>query len=271
MSNNEVIKFIKNNNFFPSKKLGQNFLLSSDYKKRIVDAASITENDFVLEIGPGFGALTDYIIQKTKNVTLVEFDKRLYEFLVKKYTNLNIINYDILKFDLNQVLDNQYSKSIVISNLPYSISSQVLINLLKTFKVDSMVLMVQKEMADRITSKIGSKKYNGFSILISLLADVEKLFDVPPNVFHPEPHVTSTVIRVIPKKDINFDVKKMEKFLKICFLNKRKKLLNNLKTIFDQKTIYNCFDDLKIDINIRPEELNMNQYVQLIKELKYGN
>ncbi|WP_412032306.1 16S rRNA (adenine(1518)-N(6)/adenine(1519)-N(6))-dimethyltransferase RsmA [Malacoplasma muris] len=272
MENNQIIKFLKDNNFFPSKKLGQNFLLSNDYKNKIVNLVPIDSNDFVLEIGPGFGALTDFIIKKTHNLTLIEFDKRLYEFLNKKYNQINIINHDILKLNLNEILDkNKFNKSIVISNLPYSISSQVLINLLKTSRIDCMVLMVQKEMADRITSKVGSTKYNGFSILISLLADVKKEFDVPSTVFYPEPHVISTVIKVIPKKKIDFDLYKMEKFLKICFLNKRKKLVNNLKTNFSKKTIYNCFNALNLDENVRPEQLDKNQYVLLMKELKYGN
>lgn len=274
MENKKIMQFLKDNNFFPSKKLGQNFLMSADFKKKIVDCAQINDNDFVLEIGPGFGALTDYIIQKTNDITLIEFDKRLFELLSKKYNNINLINSDVLKVNLKNIFEqkqNNNRKSIVISNLPYSISSQVLINLLKTCMIDHMVLMVQKEMSDRITSKIGSKKYNGFSILISLLADVHKEFDVPPNVFYPEPHVVSTVLKVIPKKDIDFDINKLEKFIRVCFLNKRKKLVNNLKTNYKEKVIYQVFDKLNIDYNVRPENLEPNMFIKLLGELNERN
>lgn len=271
MDNNEILKYLKNNNFFPSKKLGQNFLMNNDFKKRIVNSIEINNNDFVLEIGPGFGALTKYILEKTNNVTLIEFDKRLAEILNNNFKNIEIINNDVLKVNLKSIFDSNKDKekSIVISNLPYSISSQILINLLKIQKVDYMVLMVQKEMSDRITSKIGSKKYNGFSIIISLISKVEKLFDVPPSAFHPMPNVVSTVLKITPFKNIDFDIFKLEKFLRICFLNKRKKLINNLKTKFSEKIIIDSFLKLNIDINSRPENLKPFEFINLMRELKY--
>lgn len=273
MDNNKILKYLKDNNFFPSKKLGQNFLMNNDFKKRIVNSIEINNNDFVLEIGPGFGALTKYILEKTSNVTLIEFDKRLAEVLSNNFKNIEIINKDVLRVDLKSIFNSKKikEKSIVISNLPYSISSQILINLLKIQTIDYMVLMVQKEMSDRITSKIGSKKYNGFSIIISLIANVEKLFDVPPSAFHPMPNVVSTVLKVTPIKNVNFDILKMEKFLRICFLNKRKKLVNNLKTKFNEKIIIDSFLKLSININSRPENLEPFEFINLMKELKYEN
>lgn len=273
MDNNKILKYLRDNNFFPSKKLGQNFLMNNDFKKKIVNSIDINRNDFVLEIGPGFGALTSYIIEKTNNLTLIEFDKRLAEILKNNFKNIEIINKDVLRVDLRSIFEskNNIEKSIVISNLPYSISSQILINLLKIQKIDYMVLMVQKEMSDRITSKIGSKKYNGFSIIISLIAHVEKLFDIPATAFHPMPNVTSTVLKITPIKNIDFNILTVEKFLRISFLNKRKKLINNLKTKFNEKMIIDSFLKLNININSRPENLKPFQFIELMKELKYEN
>lgn len=270
MNKKQILTFMNEKNFYPSKKMGQNFLLSNEYKKRIVDAADINKDDFVLEIGAGFGAISDYIISKTKNFTIIEFDKRLFEFLWNKFNNTSIelINSDILKVDLNSLLNQKSGSSKkVISNLPYSISSQVIINLIKTKQVDDMFLMVQTEMANRIISKPNSKKYNGYTVLINLLANVKKLFDVPPSVFYPEPNVYSTVIQITPKEN-SIDIESMEKFLKLLFSEKRKKISNNLKKNYSIDKLTKAYVKFNIQEDVRAEQLTPEQIVSLYEELK---
>lgn len=269
MNKKQIIKFMNEKNFYPSKKMGQNFLLSDDYKKRIVDAADIKESDFVLEIGAGFGAISDYIISKTKNFTIIEFDKRLFEFLLNKFndSSIELINSDILKVDINNLLNQKDGTSKkVISNLPYSISSQVIINLIKSKNVDDMFLMVQTEMANRIISKPNSKKYNGYTVLINLLADVKKLFDVPPTVFYPEPNVYSTVIQITPKKT-SIDIESIEKFLKLLFSEKRKKISNNLKKNYSIDKLTKAYVKCNIQDDVRAEQLSPQQILSLYEEL----
>lgn len=269
MDNKSIINFLKENNIFPSKKLGQNFLLSDNYKQKIVGAYNISNDDFVIEIGPGIGALTEYIIKKTNNLVLIEFDKRLANIITNKYKDIKLINNDVLKTDIQELLDSSDSnKKIIISNLPYSISSKIIFKLLKCDGIDCMILMVQKEMADRITSTVNTEKYNGFSAMLSLFSNVTKLFDVPNTVFYPEPEVTSTVIKLVPKKDIEYDINEMEKFIKICFLNKRKKLVNNLKTKYSNEKIISTFNKLNIGLNIRAEQIEPLLFVELKKEIE---
>lgn len=270
MNKKQILTFMNEKNFYPSKKMGQNFLLSNEYKKRIVDAANINKDDFVLEIGAGFGAISDCIISKTKNFTIIEFDKRLFEFLWNKFNNTSIelINSDILKVDLNSLLNQKSGSSKkVISNLPYSISSQVIINLIKSKQVDDMFLMVQTEMANRIISKPNSKKYNGYTVLINLLANVKKLFDVPPSVFYPEPNVYSTVIQITPKEN-SIDIESMEKFLKLLFSEKRKKISNNLKKNYSIDKLTKAYVKFNIQEDVRAEQLTPEQIVSLYEELK---
>lgn len=272
MKDDFIFKFIKENNFFASKKLGQNFLISNSIKKRIVDNAKITINDFVLEIGPGFGALTEYIYLKTKKITLIEYDKRLYLYLKNKYPDIEIINNDILKVDLIEVLKSKkYEKFIVISNLPYSISSQIIFNLLKIKIIDYMIIMVQKEMADRLFASVGSKKYNGFSVIINLLTNVEKLFDVSSVNFYPAPKVNSTVLKIKPIKNIKFNVDELTRFLKICFSSKRKQLINNLKKYYDEEKIKLCFKKIDLNINIRPEKIEPKKFIEMMQVLNCDN
>ncbi|MDE6429368.1 MAG: 16S rRNA (adenine(1518)-N(6)/adenine(1519)-N(6))-dimethyltransferase RsmA, partial [Malacoplasma sp.] len=195
---NKFNEFIKKNKFFASKKLGQNFLTNEIIKQKIVDSLNINDSDFVLEIGPGFGALTKLILKKSKNLTVIELDKRLVEFLKEEFPNLKIINQDILKFDFNNLALNNYK---IISNLPYSISSQIIFKILKHSNFSEAILMVQKEMAERVVAKAGTKKYNNFTILLNLTSNITKLFNVSNSCFFPKPEVESTVIKFSKKEN----------------------------------------------------------------------
>ncbi len=258
---NKFNEFIKKNKFFASKKLGQNFLINETIKQKIVDSIDIKKFDNILEIGPGFGSLTKLILEKTKNLTVIELDKRLIEFLKNEFSNLKIISCDILKFDF-KTLD--YSTYKVISNLPYNISSQIIFKILKFSNFSNAVLMVQKEMAERIVAKVGTKKYNNFTVLLNLTSNIKKLFNVSNSCFFPKPEVESTVIKFSRNK--NFDFKNfeiLEVFLKNCFSQKRKMIFNNLKKFYEKDKIIKILNKNKIDLSTRPENIEENTYLKM--------
>lgn len=262
---NKFIQFINKNKFFASRKLGQNFLINENIKKNIVESLNIVESDKVVEIGPGFGALTKIVLSKTNDLTVIELDKRLVEFLKKEYPNLIIINADILKFKFDDL--NTNSKYKIISNLPYSISSKVIFKILKYSNFSEAVLMVQKEMADRINAKVGSKKYNNFTVLLRLTSEIKKLFDVSNTCFFPKPEVDSTVISFCRKSDFDFKhFEKLESFLLKCFSQKRKTILNNLKQFYDKEAIVKILKKYNVNASIRPEDIDEEIFLKLSYE-----
>ncbi len=266
MNKKEMQNFIKDTSFIPSKKMGQNFLFSPEYQNKIVDSLGLSKN--VLEIGPGLGALTDILVtKKIENIKLVELDKRIVEFIHKKHPDIEIINNNFLKVNLDEIFDENYS---IISNLPYSISSNAIVNIIKCEKVDEAVILIQKEVAERIVANIGDEKYNSFSIFVKTLADVEYLFDIPSSVFYPEPQVTSTLLKLKIKKNLNLNKDQFEKFIRNCFLQKRKTIFNNLKNNFPVEKINLVLEKNQIDKNTRPEKISLEMFLALFKEF-YGN
>ncbi|MGL4616703.1 MAG: 16S rRNA (adenine(1518)-N(6)/adenine(1519)-N(6))-dimethyltransferase RsmA [Mycoplasmoidaceae bacterium] len=262
MNNRELIKYLEKTNFIPSKKMGQNFLICNNYKNLIVDSLDIQEEDNIIEIGPGFGALTSLILNKTNKLKLVELDKRIHAHLKENFLEIEIINNNVLNINLNDLCIKDKPNKI-ISNLPYSISSKVIVKIIKCGYIEFSILMVQKEVAERIVAKEGSKNYNGFSVFIQLVCEAKKLFDVPNTVFYPKPNVTSSVIKLSRKNNLDFDIDKMEKFIKKCFGQKRKTIFNNLKEFFNKEDIINALLKLKIDKNKRPENLLLKDYQNL--------
>lgn len=272
--NSEIISYLKKEKFVPSKKMGQNFLISDEYQKKIVDVLKIKEKDNILEIGPGFGSITRWILEyKNINLKIVELDKRLHEMLKNKHKNIEVINDDILKFDLfkyYKLEDKQQNK--VVSNLPYSVSSKAIIKLVKSNLFETCVFMIQKEMADRITAKVGSKKYNNFTILLNILCSIKKEFDVPNTVFIPQPEVTSTVISITNNKDFDFSkTEKLERFLKICFSQKRKKIFNNLKHYYPSDKIELILKKCNVSKDIRPEQIPIEKFLEMFEEFNSVN
>lgn len=268
MNKKEMMNYIKQTSFIPSKKMGQNFLFSSEYQNKIVDSLSECKN--IVEVGPGLGALTDILLsKKDKNIKLIELDKRIVEYIKKKHNNVEIINNNFLKVELDNLFNGEnYS---LISNLPYSISSNAIVNVIKCTKIDEAVILIQKEVADRILADIDDEKYNGFSIFVKTLADVKKLFDIPSTVFYPEPQVTSTLIKIVNKKNLNLDKNKYEKFIRMCFLQKRKTIINNLKNYFKKDDVINILDSLNIPTDIRPEKITIDEYKIIFERLYERN
>ena len=207
----------------PKKSLGQNFLIDKNIAKKIVNLTSIN-NQHIIEIGPGTGFLTDEIIKKKpKKIYLLEKDKSLYLNLKKKYfnyKNIEIINEDALNFDLQYIKE----KKKIISNLPYNISIKLIINWLKVeCKLQKMVLMIQKEVAEKMKFT-GKEKKNRLNLFMEVASNYRIEFNVSQNVFFPKPKVNSSVISILPKKDLDLDLNKFENFTREIFKFKRKKL-----------------------------------------------
>ena len=249
------------------KSLGQNFLIDKNILELIVNTIDI-KNKSVVEIGPGTGNLTDYILKKNPDKLLViEKDNKLVEELRNKYSNnLQIINEDVL--DVNE--SNMFKeKVIVFGNLPYNISTEILskwiVNLRDNFWFEALVLMFQKEVADRVVAKFNNSNYGRLSILANWKLNICKISDIKPNSFKPKPKVDSSLLFFTPKKDFYKikDPKNLEKITRIFFNQRRKMLKKPFNQLFngDQKIL----NKLKINLNLRPQNLDLNTYYELTK------
>ena len=244
------------------KSLGQNFLIDFNIVKKIVNLVNIKSKN-IIEIGPGKGALTDEIIKKNpKSLLLIEKDDNLYKELDMKFSSqkkIKIFNSDILKFDLEKKIKKN---SIIFGNLPYNISSQILVKILRFNKwppnLTDMIFMFQKELAEKIIAKYPSSDYGRLSILSSYRINIVKKFLVSPNCFFPKPKINSMIIHLRPKKEKIFkinEVTNLEKITNILFSNKRKMINKNIKKILSRKNI-ESIDGLKLHLrpaNIKPE------------------
>jgi len=250
------------------KSLGQNFLIDREVLEKIVSTTDITNKE-VLEIGPGSGNLTTYILkQKPKKLYVVEKDDDLTILLKEKFDNeIEIINDDILKISEDKISEQKLS---VFGNLPYNISTEILskwiLNIGSNFWFESLVLMFQKEVADRIISEFNNSTYGRLSILASWKLNVEKIIDIKPQSFSPRPKIDSSLLLFTPKK--NFfelkDPKNLEKITRIFFSQRRKMLKKPFNQVFvNGKQVAEKFD---IDLNLRPQNLEPEIYFKLVKE-----
>ncbi len=255
---------------YVKKSLGQNFLIDLNVIKKITETIDFTDKN-VLEIGPGKGALTDQILKKRpKTLILIEKDNSLSTELKLKHKNnkkVIVFNDDILKFNLEK---NLKDKTIIFGNLPYNIASQILVKIIRVkncaSKYSGLILMFQKEMADRIISKYGTSKYGRLSILTNYKFNINKTFDVSANCFFPKPKVKSTVISFQPKNINLYKIKKvenLEKITNIIFSNKRKMINKSIKKIFSSKEISYVVKD--INLQARPSDLKPETYFKLTK------
>ena len=250
------------------KSLGQNFLIDRDVLEKIVSTTDIVNKE-VLEIGPGSGNLTTYILkQKPKKLYVVEKDDDLAILLKEKFdSEIEIINNDILKVSENKISDQKLS---VFGNLPYNISTEILskwiLNIGSNFWFESLILMFQKEVADRIISEFNSSKYGRLSILSSWKLNIKKIIDVKPQSFSPRPKIDSTLLLFTPKE--NFfelkDPKNLEKITRIFFSQRRKMLKKPFNQVFTNGK--NVAEKFNIDLNLRPQNLEPETYYKLVKE-----
>ena len=256
----------------PKKSLGQNFLIDKNIINKIIKIGNINKNKTVIEIGPGYGNLTEAIIQmKPKKIIAIEKDKKLSLLLIKKFQNIKnikVINEDILNIIKNRNLNNN---SIIFGNLPYNISTQILASLITLNKwppwYDHLIFMFQKEVADRIIAKPNTKEFSRLTVLSNWRLDIKKHFDVPKNCFFPKPKVNSTILSFKPKKNNFFHLKNpknLEKVTQVLFSNRRKMINKNLKKLFKGKLF--LLNELNIYLKKRPEELSNETFYKIAEK-----
>lgn len=270
-------QIMQENDIYTKKKLGQNFLKENNVIKRIIELADINEQTAVIEIGPGIGALTDEIVKYCKKTVAFEIDNQLVTFLKEKYQdkNIEILNADILKIDLNQIIDQQFSefeKIIIISNLPYYTSTPILFKIfsLNNKKISKLIFMLQKEVGERITAKKDSNNYNNLTVVTSFYSDPRIILKVSRNNFIPVPKVDSVVLEFLINKKYNLENEEaFLDFIRTIFQNKRKIILNNIATYFKKGKIEikQKLNDINIDENNRPQNLSLENYFEIFKKL----
>ena len=273
----ETIAVLNRYKFAFQKKFGQNFLIDTHVLERIIDEAGITPYDFVLEIGPGIGTMTQYLACAAREVVAVEIDKVLIPILegdtLKAFDNVTVINEDILKVDINKLVEekNGGRPIKVVANLPYYITTPIIMGLFESHvPIESITIMVQKEVADRMKTGPGSKEYGALSLAVQYYANPEIVANVPPNCFMPRPNVGSAVIRLTrhetPVVDVK-DEKLMFRIIRASFNQRRKTLVNGLKNSgeinFTKEQIEAAITAIDKPLTIRGEALTLAEFAAL--------
>src|SRR5690554_3677539 len=248
------------------KHLGQHFLNDKSIANRIVDSLTWEDYNHVLEIGPGMGVLTKFLIEAKQNISVVEIDHESVEFLQKKYPKLTVYSEDFLKMDLNRNFNHE--PICILGNFPYNISTQIVFKIIENRnQIPELVGMFQKEVAERICSKGGSKVYGILSVLTQAYYKAEYLFIVSENVFNPPPKVNSGVLRLRRYREtLDVDEKVFFQLVKTAFNQRRKTLRNALKSL---NTIPKEFDDNLL--NLRAEQLTVEQFIELTQKITVCN
>ena len=251
----------------PKKSLGQNFLIDKNIINKIIEVSEINSGDEILEVGPGTGSLTKSIVsKKPKKIYLIEKDENLANALERQYLNrVSIIKKDILKIPYKFYSEKKF---LILGNLPYNISTKILSDwcLNDKLNVSKMILMFQKEVAERILADVNSKKYSRITILSKWKFDIKKVIDVKANSFFPKPKVQSTVLKFIPKKKFHEikDPKNLEKITKV-FFNQRRKMIKKPINILFKNSQFN-YKKFNIKPSDRPQNINVDKYLQIVNE-----
>lgn len=271
-----TIEILQKYHFNFQKKFGQNFLIHTGILEDIIAAANITKEDFVLEIGPGIGTMTQYLCESAREVVAVEIDKNLIPILqdtLSSYENVEVINDDILKVDIRALAEarNGGRPIKVVANLPYYITTPIIMGLFESHvPIDSITIMVQKEVADRMQEQPGSKEYGALSLAVQYYAHPEIVVNVPPSCFMPQPKVGSAVIRLTRHAQPPVEVeneKLMFQIIRASFNQRRKTLANGLNNFpelhLSKEVIQACIEELGVPVTIRGEALSLEQFAKL--------
>jgi 16S rRNA (adenine1518-N6/adenine1519-N6)-dimethyltransferase len=255
----------------PKKFLGQNFLVDDNIARKIVAALEIKKDDDVIEIGPGRGALTKHIAELTDCFTAIEFDKGVYEDLLSKYGGkVRLVHMDFHEYDLEKHFAERNTSLKIIGNIPYNITSKILFRIFEVHRhIDTVVMMIQKEVAARLIARPRTKDYGILSVQTQVYCDPEVMFHVPPTAFFPKPSVKSSIVRLSfgKNRDIN-DLKNVETFKAVVresFGQRRKVMSNSLKNYFEKQEIN--IEDISFDFTRRPETLTPQEFVKLSNDV----
>ena len=278
---NETIQVLQKHEFQFKKKFGQNFLIDPHVLDKIVDAAQITKDDFVLEIGPGIGTLTQYLCENARQVLAVEIDDKLIPILketLQPYDNVEVLHGDILKQDIQQIADtyNDGKPIKVVANLPYYITTPIIMELFESHvPLANVTVMVQKEVADRMKAEPGTKDYGALSLAVQYYAKPYIAAFVPPNCFMPRPNVGSAVIRLDCLARVPVEVhneKLMFRLIRASFNQRRKTLQNGIansaELSFTKEQAARAIEQAGFDVRIRGEKLGLEEFARLADELE---
>lgn len=263
--NKSSLTYVKNvlGDLKAKKKFGQNFIIDSNIVEKIAKVGS-DKDLLTIEIGPGLGALSEQLCKYSKCVDAYEIDKDMYEILLNelKEDNFNITLKDFLDVDLKKY---EKQKINVVSNLPYYVTTPILFKLFKSnLDINQITVMVQKEVADRFNAKVNSEDYNALSLIVQYLFDVKLEMNVSKNCFYPVPKVDSSVISFKPKRIRDFKYEEgLFDFIENCFKQRRKTLNNNLKDFLNEDKINLIYDNLKLDRNVRAQELTLDDFIKM--------
>ncbi len=275
-----TIEIIQKYNFVFQKKFGQNFLVDTRVLERIIEASGVTKEDMVLEIGPGIGTMTQYLCESANKVVAVEIDKNLIPILedtLSEYDNVKVINEDILKVDINKLVEeeNNGRPIKVIANLPYYITTPIIMGLFESHvPIESITIMVQKEVADRMKVGPGTKDYGALSLAVQYYAEPKVVANAPANCFMPRPNVDSSVIKLIRHEEVPVNVKDeklMFKIIRASFNQRRKTLQNSLcnspELHFSKVQIVEALKKMELSETIRGEALTLEQFAEFTNNL----
>jgi len=269
---NEILtkNIVKKYGFKFSKGLGQNFLIDDTVLEDIIEAAEISPEDLVIEIGPGVGTLTKLLLKKAKKVCAIELDDKLIPILheeLKEFDNLEVVHGDALKVDFNEIIGDEKSVKVV-ANLPYYVTTPIIARLLKgNYNFNSITIMIQKEVAERIAAKPSTKDYGALTLLVQYHSTVEIVRKVGPDAFIPQPKVESMVIKLNKLPEPRVDVADVDLFFKVIresFNMRRKTLSNSLKNMkIDKEKLQKAFEEAGIDPIRRGETLSIEEFAKL--------
>ena len=271
-----TIEVLQKYHFVFQKRFGQNFLIDEHVLEKIIDSSGITKDDFILEIGPGIGTMTQYLAEAAREVAAVEIDSSLIPILkdtLKEWDNVTVINNDILKTDIKKIANEKNGgKPVkVVANLPYYITTPIIMGLFeKNVPVDSITVMVQKEVADRMQVGPGTKDYGALSLAVQYYAEPYIVANVPPNCFIPRPAVGSAVIRLTRYQEKPVKVNDsafMFKIIRASFNQRRKTLQNGIKNFgglnFSKEQVAQALEEMELPASVRGEALTLEQFAQL--------
>lgn len=278
-----TLAVMKKHDFSVRKKYGQNFLIDDNILRKIISASGVTKDDFVVEIGPGIGTMTQYLCEAAREVAAVEIDDKLIPVLedtLSAYDNVSVIHNDILKVDIAELAreKNDGRPIKVVANLPYYITTPIIMGLLESrTPIDSITIMIQKEVADRMKSDPGKKTYGSLSLAVQYFSDIEIVAEVPPRCFLPAPSVGSTVVHLAVREKPAVETKDEEllfKLIRAAFNQRRKTLSNSLKNApnlaYTREQILEAIEKLGEKPTVRGEELSLEKFARLADILKEG-
>lgn len=283
MNLEQETKFILNKyNASANKSYGQNFLINQNIIDSIIEKANVSKNDLIIEIGPGLGSLTSPLLENAGKVICIELDPKMITILKDRfslYENFELINEDVLKVDLKNLIDSnsQFKSAKVVANLPYYITTPIIMKLLEDkLNLESITVMVQKEVAERLAEEPGGKDTGAITYSINYYTNPQIVLDVPKDCFLPSPKVDSAVIKLDVLKEPKIKVVDESLFFKViksAFLQKRKTLMNSLSSsaLVSKEFIENMLNELKIDLRVRAEQLSLEQFGLISDYIKLNN